>query len=52
MIRIGDRVLVTSCKIKNHQVKGRVIDMKWNLVLIQFEDGERDWVDAKWVKHQ
>jgi hypothetical protein len=32
--------------------KGTVLDLKYNLILIAFDDtGERDWVDAKHVKY-
>lgn len=32
--------------------KGKVLDLKWNLVLVVFEDGERDWIDSRLVRKQ
>lgn len=49
-LRIGDRVVVASNgrpDIKLPAMRGVLIDMKWNLGLVRFNDHELDWFDLK-----
>lgn len=55
-LRIGEEVIILAQVYKNGKAdpkesrKGKVIDLKWNLILIHFEDGEQDWVDCRKVQ--
>lgn len=54
-LRIGERVAILAQVYKNghsdpkESRTGQVLDLKWNLVLIRFEDGEQDWIDCRRV---
>lgn len=54
-LRIGEKVVIYA-KTYNHGVldpkesrKGVVRDLKWNLILIEFDNGERDWIDGRHI---
>lgn len=54
-LKIGERAIV-SAKVKNtagfsENREVIVRDLKWNLVLVEFENGEHNWIDGKYVKH-
>ena len=54
--RVGDKVLIYSCPRMNESTPSRpavVRDLKWNLVQVEFEDGEREyeWIDCRLIKH-
>ncbi len=54
--RVGDKVLVYNCARMNESTPSRpaiVRDLKWNLIQVEFEDGEReyDWIDCRLIKH-
>lgn len=52
-LRIGDKVIIMAQVYCNNKPdpkesrKGEVVDYKWNLVLIKFENGECDWIDRR-----
>ena len=50
-LRIGSKVSIVSKLQSNEEQNriGKVLDLKWNLVLIQFENGECDWVESRTV---
>lgn len=52
MFRVDDKVIVLDKPKQSISEghKGVIIDIKWNLILINFEDGESDWIEAKRVK--
>lgn len=43
-LRIGETILTKDNK------QAKVIDLKWNMVLIQFNNRECDWVEIKSIK--
>jgi hypothetical protein len=51
MLRINDRVVIGS-RVKPHKIKideptALLIDMKWNLGLVRFNNGQTEWIDLK-----
>ena len=51
-LRIGDRVVIASngkpaVLIPNDSCRGNLIDMKWNLGLVRFNDDETEWLELK-----
>lgn len=50
MYCIGDKVVVIS-KEKRIVSHGIIIDMKWNLTLVELENGECEWIDSRLIKH-
>ena len=54
-LRIGDNVSIfASAKHAKDSParKAKVLDLKWNLVYVHFQDGERecDWVDCRFTE--
>lgn len=52
---VDDKVVVLDKKNQSLSEghKGIVVDLKWNLILIRFDDGECDWIEIKRVhKHR
>lgn len=53
-LRIGEKVIIVphphASSEHSQSRRGVVMDFKWNLVLVKFENGEIDWVDSKMVK--
>lgn len=47
-LRIGDVVAVTKGTYADK--KGKILDLKWNLVNVRFDSGECEWVDGKHIK--
>lgn len=47
-MKINDRVKVI-LKDKPDEM-GVILDFKWNLILIKFNDGSIDWVDPRFIK--
>lgn len=54
-LRIGDKVVIYA-KVYHRSVleqkesrRGTVVNLKWNLVQINFEEGSYDWVDCRLV---
>ena len=45
MIKIGDTVIAGL-----HPGVGRVIDIKWNVYLVRFENGKSRWITDQYVK--
>lgn len=39
-MNVGQKVIVNN-------KTATIIDLKWNLVLVEFEDGSREWIDSK-----
>ena len=55
-LRIGEKVRVyksirrASFKDQIYRI-GEIIDLKWSLVLIKYDNGETGWVDSRVVWH-
>jgi hypothetical protein len=54
-LKIGEKAIVTAkvCNMNGFKMNKEVIvrNLKWNLVLVEFENGEQNWIDGKYVKH-
>ncbi len=51
MLRIGDKVVVLNSYKDTKGRNGRIIDLKWNLIFICFDDtGEHEWIDSRLVR--
>ena len=55
-LRIGDKVVIMTKTYNHNQLdlkegrNGKVLDLKWNLIFIEFENGECDWVENRNVR--
>ena len=51
-LRIGDRVIVDSMSMytKHVDTKGTIVDLKWNLYKIKFDNSDSEWIVNTFVK--
>jgi hypothetical protein len=55
-LRIGDKVVIMAKTYNRSQLDlkegrdGKVLDLKWNLIFIEFENGECDWIEGRHVR--
>lgn len=53
-LRIGEKIIVVpypNAPTEHGMArKAIVVDYKWDLVLVKFENGETDWVDGRRVR--
>jgi hypothetical protein len=51
--KIGDHIVVNPSfyqdKLLGHTLRGIVKETKWNMILIQFNNGQIEWVEDKYV---
>lgn len=50
-LKIGDKAILPKKVYKEEDRIVTIRNFKWNFVLVEFEDGEQDWIDSKYVRH-
>lgn len=52
-MKIGERVTIRHPRAITPEdfPKAVIKDVKWNMVLVKFDDGTEEWVRDKWVSH-
>jgi hypothetical protein len=51
--KIGQGVVLSPSfyrdKLLGHTLRGLVKEVKWNMVLVQFSNGQVEWIDSKYL---
>ena len=47
-LKVSEKVVIV--RGENALRHGKILDYKWNMVLVKFAEGDQDWVEIKNVK--